>query len=133
MSARSPLDIVQSAYAAFGRGDVAGLLAELAPQVRWRFVGAPGAPYSGTFTGHDGVQKFLGGVAGADDIRAFEPRQFFTGADHVTVIGWESTVARATGKPFESDWVHVFEIEGGRIARFFGMYDTAPAAAAMAR
>jgi ketosteroid isomerase-like protein len=72
-------------------------------------------------------------VATHDDIRAFEPRRFLAGADHVTVIGWESTVARSTGRPFQADWVHVFEVKGDRIVRFFGIYDTAPAAAALAR
>ncbi len=133
MSSRTPMEIVQSAYAAFGRGDVAALLAELSPDVRWQFTGAPGTPYSGTFQGHDGVQKFLGAVAANDDIRAFEPRRFFAGTEHVTVIGWESAVARTTGRPFEGDWVHVFEVRGGRIAGFWGLYDTAPAAAAFAK
>ena len=133
MSSRNPLEIVQSAYGAFGRGDVAALLGELAPDVQWQMVAAPGLSYNGTFAGHDGVQKFLTAVATNDDIRAFEPRRFFAGADHVTVIGWESTVARSTGRTFEAEWVHVFELSGGRITRFYGIYDTAPAAAAFAK
>ncbi|MBL8325902.1 MAG: nuclear transport factor 2 family protein [Rubrivivax sp.] len=132
MSSRTPLEVVQSVYAAFGRGDVAALLGDLAPDVHWRFVGAPGTPYSGSVIGHEGVQKFLGGVAAHDDIRAFEPREFFPGGEHVTVLGWEDTVARTTGRRFQADWVHVFEVKGGRITRFFGMYDTAPAAQAFA-
>jgi hypothetical protein len=133
MSTRSPLDIVQSAYAAFGRGDVAALLAELTPDVKWQFTGAPGTPYTGTFVGHDAVQRFLGAVAATDDIRAFEPRRFFAGPGHVTVIGWEDTVVRSTGRAFQGEWVHVFEVRDDRITGFWGLYDTAPAAAALAK
>lgn len=132
MSIRTPLEIVQSAYAAFGRGDVPAFLAELTPDVRWQFTGAPEAPYTGTFVGHDAVQAFLGGVAATDDIRAFEPRRFLAGPGHVTVIGWEDTVVRTTGRAFQVEWVHVFEVRGDRISGFWGLYDTAPAARAMA-
>ena len=124
------LSTVQNLYACFGRGDVPGLLAQLAPDVRWQFVGDRGMPYTGTFHGPGQVGEWFGMVAAADDIQAFEPREFLVGPDHVTVLGWERTVARPGTKVFESEWVHVWSVRDGRVTRFWGMFDTAAAQAA---
>ena len=50
----------------------------------------------------------------------------------MTVLGWERTAARPSGKVFESEWVHVFSVRDGRITRFWGMYDNEASAAARA-
>jgi ketosteroid isomerase-like protein len=65
-----------------------------------------------------------------DDIQGFEPREFIEGGEHVTVLGWERTAARPGGKVFETEWVHVFTVRGGKIVRFWGIYDTEASAAA---
>jgi ketosteroid isomerase-like protein len=125
-----PLQTVQTAYAAFGRGDLPALLALMSADVRWRFVGDRTAPYTGEVVGPAQLAEWFGAVAQADDIQAFEPRQFLAGPGHVTVIGHERSVARNSGRPFESDWVHVWTVEGGRIKSFFGMLDSEAAAKA---
>jgi ketosteroid isomerase-like protein len=78
------------------------------------------------------VARWFGSIAAADDIKAFEPRELIAAGDHVTVLGFERTVARARGKTFEAEWVHVFTVRDGRVVRFWGMYDTEAAAAANA-
>lgn len=127
---QQPLDIVASAYAAFGRGDIAGVLACLADDIEWTFDGSSGLPYMRTARGQDDVQRWFGQVLAADGIEAFEPRRLLAGPDHVAVLGWERTRALPDGGVFESNWVHIWELRGGRVVRFFGMFDTAAAAAA---
>ena len=127
-----PLNVIQQAYACFGRGDLPGLLALMTPDVDWQFAGDRAAPYTGRVRGTAAVGEWFVAVAQADDIQAFEPREFFVGPDHVTVLGHERTVARATGRAFECDWVHVFQLREGRVARFFGMLDSEAAGAARA-
>jgi len=127
-----PLNVIQEAYACFGRGDLPGLLALMTPDVDWEFQGDRAAPYTGRVRGTAAVGEWFAAVAQADDIRAFEPREFFAGTDHVTVIGHERTVARATGREFECGWVHVFQLREGRVARFFGMLDSEASGAARA-
>jgi len=65
-----------------------------------------------------------------EDILVFEPREFIPAGDNVTVLGWERTRARPSGKVFETEWVHIFTVSDGRIVRFWGMYDTEASAAA---
>ncbi len=126
------LATVQNAYAAFGAGDIPKLLSMCSPTIRWQFCGDSKAPYTGTAVGHGQLGEWFGSVAAADDIRAFEPRRFLAGPGHVTVIGWERTVARASGAEFESDWVHVWTVEDGVITGFYGMLDSERSARARA-
>jgi ketosteroid isomerase-like protein len=60
-----------------------------------------------------------------DDIHVFEPREFIEAGEHVTVLGRESSTALDTGKPFESDWVHIFTIKAGKVTRWRGFFNTA--------
>jgi len=126
----TPTQVVQQAYAAFGRGDVEGILALLTDDVDWRFLASSGIPYAGRYTGKQQVQAWFGTVAESDDILKFEPREFLEGPDHVTVVGWEQTRPRPNGKVFESEWVHVFTFKDGKISRWIGTLDTASHVAA---
>ncbi len=127
------LTLVQDAYACFGRGDVPAMLALMTPTVEWQFLGDRTAPYTASLKGTSQVAEWFGTVAQADDIREFAPQEFLVGPDHVTVLGHERTVARATGREFTCRWVHVWGIQDGRVARFFGMLDTEAAGAARHR
>jgi len=121
----SNIAVVQEVYAAFGRADLAAILARVAPEVDWEFVGSPALPYAGGRRNQQEVGAFFAAVAGADDIHVFEPREFIDGGEHVTVLGWEETTARDTGIRFASQWVHVFTLRDGRITRWRGFFNTA--------
>ena len=124
------LALIHDAYACFGRGDIAALLALTTPDIDWVFHGDHGAGYTGRAIGHAQVGEWFGEVARLDDIQLFEPLEFLVGTDHVTVMGHERTIARATGRGFETPWVHVWQLRDGRIARFTGYFDTQAAAEA---
>jgi hypothetical protein len=128
----SPVETVQAAYAAFGKGDIPGLLEYVTDDVEWTFDGSTGDPYMRTARGKDDLVAWFGEVASCDAIQAFEPRKMLAGAEHVTVIGWERTQALPAGGIFETPWIHVWELRGGKLARFFGMLDTAAVARARA-
>jgi ketosteroid isomerase-like protein len=133
MSVSTPLQIVQAAYAAFGRGDIPALLDQLHSDVSWKFIGDVAAPYARQVIGHEGVTSWFGDVSKADQIQAFEPREFLAGPDHVTVIGWERTVALPGGGTFESEWVHVWKLRGNKVANFLGILDSEASGRARAR
>ncbi|SRR5581483_12321141 len=120
-----PTSIVIKAYEAFGRGDVQAILDLTAENVDWEFVGSPSLAYSGKRTNHAEVGKFFADVAAADEIHAFEPREFIEVGDHVTVLGWENSTARETGARFQSEWIHVFSVKNGKVTRWRGFFNTA--------
>ncbi len=105
------LDIVQQAYAAFGRHDITALMKLIADEVDWECVAPATLPYAGRRRTHEEVAKFFEDLPKADDIHAFEPREFIEAGEHVTVLGWEKTTAVETKKLFETEWVHVFTVK----------------------
>ena len=117
--------VVQQAYEAFGRQDVPAILQLVAEEVDWEFVGPAGLAYAGRRRNHKEVGDFFAAVAGADDIHAFEPREFIAAGDHVTVLGWESATAMDSGTKFQSEWVHVFTVKKGKVTRWRGFANTA--------
>lgn len=126
----TPTEVIQQAYAAFGRRDIAAILDMLTDDVDWRFHASTSVPYGGRYTGKAQVQAWFGTLAESDDIQKFEPREFLAGPDHVTVIGWEQVRPLPDGKVFESDWVHVFTLKGDKVSRWIGTADTAARVAA---
>lgn len=120
-----PVAVVKEVYEAFGRQDIPTILSRLADDVDWEFVGSPGLAYAGNRRGKEAVAAFFAAIPAADAIHAFEPREFFEGHDHVTVLGWERSTAIDTGKDFESDWIHLFTVEGGKVTRWRGFFNTA--------
>ncbi len=121
----TPTETVQTLYAAFGRGDIATLLDNVTDDIEWIHRGSLGLPYMGTFRGKAALMQWFGHVAEYDGIQVFEPREFLAGPDHVTVLGWERTQALPGGGVFETDWVHVMKLRGGKVCQFVGAYDTA--------
>ena len=129
---KATLEVVQQAYQAFGRGDVPAILALVADQVDWKFCGPKGLPFTGTFRTRDEVGRWFASIPTVDDVQAFQPCEFIPAGERLTVLGWERTTARPSGKVFESEWVHVFTVRDGRITRFWGMYDNEASANARA-
>jgi ketosteroid isomerase-like protein len=121
----TPTQVVQQAYAAFGRGDIEAILAMCTDDIDWQFYAGDGVPTAGRFSGKQQVKQWFGTLAEADEIQQFEPREFLEGADHVTVLGWEQARPKSGSKSYQSDWVHVFKLRGDKVCRWIGTLDTA--------
>ena len=118
MSEQQNLEIVQNVYAAFGRGDLEGLLAHLDPQVLWRTPGAPDLPTAGVRRGVPAVREFFGLLLNTFDVQDFRPSDFLAQGDKVVVLGTSREGPKGTGRFVDFRWVHVFTLRGGKIAEF---------------
>jgi uncharacterized protein len=112
--------LVKDAYAAFGRGDIPGLLGYLDDNVEWHAViGTEGVvPHSGVKHGKPAVAEFFRVLAETTEFQSFEPREFIADDNQVAVIGHYTGRVKSTAKPWDSGWVMVFTIRNGRIVRF---------------
>lgn len=121
------IQLVQDAYAAFGRGDIPGVIALLAPDVHWESVGNPADfPALGVKTGTAAVEAQFRMLGGLLSFQSFSPQQFFAARpDTVFVLGHYDRTVIATGKPANSDFVHVFIIRESKIASYREFQDTA--------
>ena len=117
---------VQSLYAAFGRGDVATIIAGASPDIDWESVGRQSDfPAFGPRKGAKEVQEFFKTVAENEDFSDFTPREFYAADDRVFVLGSYTLKVKKTGKPVASEWVHVFTLKDGKVTRFREHTDTA--------
>ena len=117
---------VQNMYAAFGRGDVASIIAGASPDIDWESVGRQSDfPALGPRKGSKEVEEFFRIVAENEDFSDFSPREFYPVEDKVFVLGSYRLKIKKTGKPIASEWVHVFTLKDGKVTRFREHTDTA--------
>jgi ketosteroid isomerase-like protein len=118
--------LVQSLYAAFGRGDIDSIVASSTPDVAIGLDGRPkDFPFLGHHKGHAGMRDFFRILAEVHDITGFEPREFYADADKVFVIGWYSWIMKPSGVKGESGWFHIWTIRNGKVAACRSLNDTA--------
>ena len=122
---------VQSMYAAFGKGDIATIIAALTPDIDWQSVGRPSDfPTFGPRKGPKEVGEFFKTVAATNDFSEFSPREFYADGDKVFVLGYYAITLKKNGKKIASDWCHIFTFSGGKVVKFREFLDTAVAAEA---
>jgi uncharacterized protein len=125
MSEQANVELIQTAFECFGRGDVAGVLATLADDVEWYVATVENVPYTGTRHGKAGAGEFFQLMAEAEDTLKFEPREFVAQGDMVVVLGHYEARAKSTGRQFATYFVQFFTVQNGKITRFREFTDTA--------
>ena len=99
MSADENTRLAQSAYEAFGRGDMAALAEVMADDIEWVVPGDPDDnPDAGTFKGKEAVLGWFGGLAWTLDYTTFEPREFIAQNDKVVSLLYAEATVRNTGR-----------------------------------
>ena len=121
----SNLNAVKALYDAFAAGDIPAALALMADDIEWReaenFPLADRNPYVGPQAVLEGVFMRLG-----DDLDEFavQPERYIDGGDSVVMTGRYSAIAKATGRPVNPQVVHIWTVEGGKLATFQQHIDT---------
>jgi len=117
MGTQENVQLVKEGYAAFSRGDIAGLVSLMAEDVEWIIPGA-GLPLAGTYRGHAGIANFFQKLSAEAETLDFQPREFVAEGDRVLVVGWERFKVRATNRTAEVDWIMSFTVRNGKVAIF---------------
>lgn len=118
------LEVVQSIYAAFAKGDVPAVLGKLASDVRW--TEAEGGPYGGVSIGPSSVLDNVFTKLGSDwDGFSAEADEFIANDDVVVALGNYSGTYKATGKSFKAPFAHVWRMQNGKAISFDQYTDTA--------
>jgi ketosteroid isomerase-like protein len=120
------VQVVQDFYAAWGRWDVAALLALLDDEVEWHFNGRPqDIPFAGRWLGQAQMVDFLQTVALSCDVLEFGPHEIIPLGEHILSLGYEQVKVKTTGRTFETDWAHLFTVRHGKVVRLREFCDTA--------
>jgi ketosteroid isomerase-like protein len=127
---RSNLEIIRQHYAASDRGDLAGMLADLAPDARWTEMA--GFPCAGTYIGPQAVREGVFRRLLEDwDGYTFTLERLYDAGDAVVATGHYAGTFKRTGKAFRCRVCHLWELAGGKIRRFEQFCDTRLVAEAM--
>jgi ketosteroid isomerase-like protein len=127
---RSNLQIVSDHYAASDRGDIAGMMADVAPDAQWTEMA--GFPCAGTWTGPDQIVEHVFKVLGSEwiDYR-MSLESLIDAGECIVGIGAYSGTYRRTGKAMQARVAHVWQLADGKIVRFEQFTDTLLVARAM--
>jgi uncharacterized protein len=131
MNAEHNVQKVQQMFAAFGQGDIAAILQELADNVEWEQPGPASVPTAGRYHGTEGVASFFDKVGQTWEFERFEPQEFIAQGDHVVALGYYLARSRATQRRMEAQWAMLFTFRDGKLVHFREYTDTAAGEAAV--
>src|SRR3954463_11737329 len=119
-------DVIRGIYEAFARGDVAGVMSKLAPELVWteaeNFVYADRNPYLGPKAVLDGIFMRL---ATEWDGFSVTPAEIVEAGDTVIARGRYRATYKATGAAVDAQFVHVWKMRDGQAVMFQEYTDTA--------
>ncbi len=119
------IEITQALFAAFGAGDVPGILAHVNDDIRIEFYGPSDIiPYADFYEGMDEARRFFETVLASVDIHVFDTQEFLSDGDKVVVTGVLHLTAKSTGRDIKSDFVHVITMKDGKWSKFRDFMDT---------
>jgi uncharacterized protein len=117
---------IASVYEAFGRGDIPFILSNLTDNCHWVAMGKGSSTQGGAYTGK-GVIDFFTRLLDDSEFLEFNPVSIHKVNESLVVaFGNMKCKAKATGKPYSSEWAMRWEFNAeGKITAFENYHDTA--------
>ncbi|GAA3697267.1 nuclear transport factor 2 family protein [Arthrobacter ginkgonis] len=117
------LEVVKAHYDANDRGDMAGMLAPLAEDIRWTEM--EGFPCAGTYIGPREVfENVFARLAAEWDNYTCVVRELHEAGNVVVGLGNYTATHRKTGKFVDARVAHVWRVEDGKAVSFEQFTDT---------
>jgi ketosteroid isomerase-like protein len=120
--------IVRGLYNAYLSHDIRTVIDTCAEDSEWFAMGPPDKlPYAGLYRGHPEVEKYIAILDDVEESNHLVAQEMIAHGDKVIVFGEYIARVNSTGVQFKTDFVHVFTIRDGKVAKFRYLYDTAAA------
>jgi ketosteroid isomerase-like protein len=125
--------IVQKIYTAFKDKDHKTIIDLQSEDVEWSVAASPDkVPWAGRSRGHKGVMHFLKTIGDYLVPEAFGIQHFAETGNMVIAIGYQAGYIKRTGDHYEYDFVHVWEVNNGKVSRLRVYFDSAYVALSVA-
>ncbi len=126
MSEQDNVQLVQSLYAAFGRGDIPAILNMLANNSEVTHFGPSDIlPWARTYHGREGWAQFFQDLVETLEPLEFEPRDYVAQGDRVVAFGYFRARVKSTGRTFDELWSMDWVVRNGRAVSCRVYEDTA--------
>ena len=113
------IEIARRMYETLVGGDMDGALALMSDDIQWIYYGdATTIPFSGVYTGHDGVIQFFADYGEVAEPLGMDLDHFYPSGDTVLVTGSEKSKVKSTDKTYIAPFVHVLKIVKGRVVSY---------------
>ena len=109
---------VAKIFEAFGRGDVAYILDQLADDVRFVSHLDPTVPWAGEYSGKDNVARFFQALGSSVQVADHPVTALVAQGDTVVATGDVSFHVRETGKAGSSKWVYIWKLANGQVQSY---------------
>jgi ketosteroid isomerase-like protein len=123
----SNVTTIQELYAAFGRGDIATVMAGFADDIVWESEGPASLKTSGIRHGKTETMGFFAGLAEEGLNPHLTISEYVGSGDTVMTIGRYTATSRTTGKKFDTPIAHYWKFRDGKVIRYVGFSNTAAA------
>jgi ketosteroid isomerase-like protein len=122
----SNVEFMKNLYDAFGRGDIPAVLGAMSPAIRWyQAENNPYNPSGEAWVGPEAVASNLFMRLGTEwEGFTVHPKTFHDAGDTVVVEARYTGLYKPTGKRFNSQVCHVWDVQNGKITRFQQYLDT---------
>ncbi len=128
MNEQKNTETARRAYDLFKAGDIESLMGLYTDDASWESPKTENVAHSGKRKGKQQMLEFMSLVGEHSENIHFEPREIIAQGDKVVVLGDYRWRIPATGKEYESDFVHVCTFnDDGKITSFKEYLDTAAA------
>lgn len=127
MAEAANLALVKRFYAALEGDDLDSVARMCAQQIEWVYPNVREVPYCRTWLGVEGVMAFLASHDEEEEILEFRQTDFIAQGDRMAVLGSFRGRVKATGRVWETNFVHVATVGQGQVQRFEAYFDTAAA------
>jgi len=125
------VELVKKMYAAFGRGDVATILANLTDDVLWSFEANSAISWGGIRRGPQEAAGFFGGINQDLTDNVLDITEFVGEGDVVATFGTYAATVRKNGRRVTTPVAHYFRFRDGKVAEYRNFINTAAFADAM--
>jgi len=109
---------VEQFFAAFGQGDLDGLLNTLHDEIVIELEGPTAVPLYRHYTGKEEARQFIESLGEAFQTQKFEVSTLIGADNTVMAAGAFDHLVKSTGKHFASPWALRCEIKDEKIARY---------------
>jgi ketosteroid isomerase-like protein len=121
--AQDNVDVVQSAWDAFGRGDIDAVLDAIAPSAETRVPET--LPWGGTYAGPDGFGDFVAKLNESFDQFSATPDKVLGADDNHVIVTVKIKGRTKRGTTIENRSIWIYQLRDGRIADAETFGDTA--------
>ena len=121
--AQDNVDVIQTAWDAFGRGDIDKATSVADPNAE--FVAPESVPWGGTYHGPEGFRELLSNIVGNFDKFEAKPEKVLGADDDHVVVVARFTGRTKGGEDVEGEVVWLYKMRNGQVMRGDAFTDTA--------